>query len=105
IGDDFPCGCIRLRVLVVRAALLRSLKRGFEIDGDGLASYGDEVLLQHIGDGEAVQEPEPGACAAEEAGELLVISASRVLDEFRPPIPLAGKGVCHAKIDGSLSIQ
>ena len=59
----------------------------------------------HIGDGEAVQEPEPGACAAEEAGELLVISASRVLDEFRPPIPVAGKGVCHAKIDGSLSIQ
>ena len=70
-----------------------------------MVTDGDEVLLMQIGDGEAVQQREPGACAAEEAREVLRVPASRVLDELRPPVAVTGKSVCNPKVDGSERVQ
>ena len=70
-----------------------------------MVTDGDEVLLMHIGDDEAVQEREPGAGATEEAREFLLVPTFRMLDELSPPVAVTGKGVRNAKIDGSASIQ
>ena len=94
VGEDFDSGVEGLDPRAPRTlcSSARRLQHRFQIDRHRVIARGDHVLLMHVGRGEAVQQREPGAGAAEESRAAVRVGAAGMRDEFGPAIAVARDG-------------
>ena len=67
----------------------KGLQDHFKVDRHRMIAAGDDVLLMHVGGGEAMKERQPCAGPAKEPLGPLLIGAPRMVDEFGPAVTVA----------------